>query len=280
MWSPNTPLRKASQPTTGDIEIPEMPFFHRNPITHISTQNIIAREVLTKSPTPTATQAPPALSPSVEEAYRRKCIQLKARLNEVQAANDVKRAKLLRMNRGIDKLRLERVVLLEALNKRTSTNVEDSDGSPSPPPTVCHPDTGSAIQNHLLGSMQCDVLTFIFYSPKKNPFASSAAIVSLPSSRTPMLFPAAPSSNKPSHSPPADPMPFLTQTIPSHPSYKLLLSSLSCYPATVSPLPIPLLHHLRSPGVHSRYSATSSVSRLTGRMPQSQREHSHNNGRP
>ena len=33
-------------------------------------------------------------------------------------------------------MRLERAFLLEQLAKRTSTNVEDSDGSPSPPPTV------------------------------------------------------------------------------------------------------------------------------------------------
>lgn len=35
-------------------------------------------------------------------------------------------------------MRLERAFLLEQLAKRTSTNVEDSDGSPSPPPTVCN----------------------------------------------------------------------------------------------------------------------------------------------
>jgi hypothetical protein len=34
-------------------------------------------------------------------------------------------------------LRIERAFLLEQLAKRTSANVEDSDGSPSPPPTVC-----------------------------------------------------------------------------------------------------------------------------------------------
>jgi hypothetical protein len=36
-------------------------------------------------------------------------------------------------------MRLERAFLLEQLAKRTSTNVEDSEGSPSPPPTVCSP---------------------------------------------------------------------------------------------------------------------------------------------
>jgi non-histone protein 10 len=83
---------------------------------------------------------PPPLPPSVEEAYRRKCIQLKARMNEVEEANDASRIRLTRMKRGIEKLRLERAFLLEQLAKRTSTNVEDSEGSPSPPPTVCAQD--------------------------------------------------------------------------------------------------------------------------------------------
>jgi non-histone protein 10 len=80
---------------------------------------------------------PPPLPPSVEEAYRRKCIQLKQRMNEVEEANDASRQRVVRMERSIQKMRLERAFLLEQLSKRTSTNVEDSEGSPSPPPTVC-----------------------------------------------------------------------------------------------------------------------------------------------
>ncbi|KAK3902069.1 hypothetical protein C8A05DRAFT_34247 [Staphylotrichum tortipilum] len=82
-----------------------------------------------------ATSVPPALPPSVEEAYRRKCIQLKQRTNEVEDANDAARLRLSRLKRQVEKMRLERAFLLEQLAKRTSTNVEDSDGSPSPPPT-------------------------------------------------------------------------------------------------------------------------------------------------
>jgi len=82
-----------------------------------------------------ATATPPALPPSVEEAYRRKCIQLKARTAEVEEANDAARLRLNRIKRQVEKMRLERAFLLEQLAKRTSTNVEDSDGSPSPPPT-------------------------------------------------------------------------------------------------------------------------------------------------
>lgn len=79
---------------------------------------------------------PPPLPPSVEEAYRRKCLQLKRRTNEVEEDNEAARLRLARLRRGVEKLRLERAFLLDQLNKRTSTNVEDSDGSPSPPPTV------------------------------------------------------------------------------------------------------------------------------------------------
>lgn len=78
---------------------------------------------------------PPSLPPSVEEAYRRKCVQLKNRTNEVEDANDAARLRLARIKRQVEKLRVERAFLLEQLSKRTSANVEDSDGSPSPPPT-------------------------------------------------------------------------------------------------------------------------------------------------
>lgn len=79
---------------------------------------------------------PSTLPPSVEEAYRRKCVQLKNRTNEVEDANDAARLRLARIKRQVEKLRIERAFLLEQLAKRTSTNVEDSEGSPSPPPTV------------------------------------------------------------------------------------------------------------------------------------------------
>ncbi|KAL2753465.1 hypothetical protein ACRALDRAFT_1072057 [Sodiomyces alcalophilus JCM 7366] len=81
------------------------------------------------------TAIPPPLPPSVEEAYRRKCIQLKQRINEVEEENDATRLRLARRKRQIEKARVERAFLLEQLSRRTSTNVEDSDGSPSPPPT-------------------------------------------------------------------------------------------------------------------------------------------------
>lgn len=78
---------------------------------------------------------PPSLPPSVEEAYRRKCIQLKQRTKEIEEENDAYSLRLIRLKRQIQKSRFERAILLEQIAKRTSTNVEDSDGSPSPPPT-------------------------------------------------------------------------------------------------------------------------------------------------
>ncbi|KAI0199550.1 hypothetical protein F4808DRAFT_471393 [Astrocystis sublimbata] len=78
---------------------------------------------------------PPSLPPTVEEAYRRKCIQLKERSKEIEDENDAYRLRLARLKRQIQKLRLERAIILDAIAKRTSTNVEDSEGSPSPPPT-------------------------------------------------------------------------------------------------------------------------------------------------
>ncbi|EFW99630.1 hypothetical protein CMQ_7998 [Grosmannia clavigera kw1407] len=83
--------------------------------------------------------APPSsaqsLPPSVEEAYRRKCGLLKQRMADVEETNDAVRVRLARLKRQVEKQRLERAFLLEQLAKRTSANVEDSDGSPSPPPT-------------------------------------------------------------------------------------------------------------------------------------------------
>jgi hypothetical protein len=85
---------------------------------------------------PPANAIPQQPPPSVEEAYRRKCCQIKHRYNQIEESNDAARLRLHRLRRQLDKLRVERAFLLEQIAKRTSTNVEDSEGSPSPPPTV------------------------------------------------------------------------------------------------------------------------------------------------
>ncbi|MCJ1424648.1 hypothetical protein MMC29_002536 [Sticta canariensis] len=89
---------------------------------------------------------PPTLPPSVEEAYKKKCIQLKRRMNEVEESNDAFRLRKVRLMRGIRKMRLERAFLLEILGKRMRKNGsgpngihgfydEDSEGSSEGPPT-------------------------------------------------------------------------------------------------------------------------------------------------
>ena len=88
---------------------------------------------------------PPVLPPSVEEAYKKKCIELKRRLAEVEESNDAFRLRKVRLNRAIRKMRLERALLLENLGKRMRKNGsringgfdEDSEGSSDQPPTVC-----------------------------------------------------------------------------------------------------------------------------------------------
>ncbi|KAK0255153.1 hypothetical protein B0A54_16295 [Friedmanniomyces endolithicus] len=91
------------------------------------------------------TQGTP-LAPSVEKAYYRKCIELKRRLNEVEAANDEAKIKRVRLDRSIMKMRLERAFLLEQLSKRMDVNVDGSEGSADevpaaePPPERPHRD--------------------------------------------------------------------------------------------------------------------------------------------
>ena len=69
------------------------------------------------------------LAPSVEKAYYRKCIELKRRLNEVEAANDEAKIRRVRLDRSIMKMRLERAFLLDELRKRMDHNVDGSEGS-------------------------------------------------------------------------------------------------------------------------------------------------------
>lgn len=75
------------------------------------------------------------LPPSVESAYYRKCIELRRRINDIEENNDGTRQRIQRLNRGIQKMRLERAFLLDQLQKHQEYNMDDSDRSSSPPPT-------------------------------------------------------------------------------------------------------------------------------------------------
>ncbi|KAJ4986109.1 hmg box protein [Stagonosporopsis vannaccii] len=75
------------------------------------------------------------LPPSVETAYYRKCIELRRRINDIEENNDGTRQRIQRLNRGIQKMRLERAFLLDRLQKHQEYSMDDSDRSSSPPPT-------------------------------------------------------------------------------------------------------------------------------------------------
>lgn len=77
------------------------------------------------------------LPASVEESYRQKCKDIKKRIVEIENSNDLFTSRIQRARRAIQRMRLERAFLLEQLEKRTEARVADSEGSPSPPPTVC-----------------------------------------------------------------------------------------------------------------------------------------------
>ena len=106
------------------------------------------RDILTEMASLVAAGNLPApLPPSVEEAYRKKCIELKRRMTEVEESNDAFRLRKVRLTRAIRKMRLERAYLLETLGKRMKKNGigsdelqgifdEESEGSSEGPPTV------------------------------------------------------------------------------------------------------------------------------------------------
>lgn len=103
-----------------------MPPLGRNQTSHSLHE---APQLTRRSTVPAKRAAGTPLAPSVEKAYYRKCIQLKRRLNEVEAANEEARIRRVRLDRAIMKMRLERAFLLEQLSKRVEPNVEGSEAS-------------------------------------------------------------------------------------------------------------------------------------------------------
>jgi hypothetical protein len=75
---------------------------------------------------------PPANPPSVEIAYKRKCIALKKRLAEVEAENEIMRTRNRRGSQYIQKMRLETCMLLERLTKVTGMADEAKAGANNP----------------------------------------------------------------------------------------------------------------------------------------------------
>ncbi|KNG80644.1 hypothetical protein ANOM_010848 [Aspergillus nomiae NRRL 13137] len=66
--------------------------------------------------------------PSVEHAYKRKCVALKKRLNEIEKENDLMRVRNRRGWQYIHKMRLESCILLERLAKVTGMAEEAQAG--------------------------------------------------------------------------------------------------------------------------------------------------------
>lgn len=75
-------------------------------------------------PTAASKSLPSTNPPSIEAAYKRKCIALKKRLNEVEAENEIVRLRNRRGWQYIQKMRLESCILLERLAKVTGMTEE------------------------------------------------------------------------------------------------------------------------------------------------------------
>lgn len=70
--------------------------------------------------------------PSVEVAYKRKCIALKKRLSEIEDENELMRVRNKRSWQYIQKMRLESCILLERLAESTGMANEQGDAVPDP----------------------------------------------------------------------------------------------------------------------------------------------------
>lgn len=120
----------------------------------MSGQNCCMTDLSTSPSTVKGETAPAPLPPSVEAAYKKKCIQLKKRLTEIEADNGAKRLRIDRNKRFIEKMRLEQAIMLEHLGKIQQkkgltpeglpvfdfdADDPDSEGSSEGPPTVRTP---------------------------------------------------------------------------------------------------------------------------------------------
>ncbi|KAF2674029.1 hypothetical protein BT63DRAFT_419343 [Microthyrium microscopicum] len=75
------------------------------------------------------------LPPSIEGAYYKKSIEIKRRIDEIEHNNDKRRSNLERVNRDVQKLRLERALLIDMVKRGVAGKSALSDKSDSPPPT-------------------------------------------------------------------------------------------------------------------------------------------------
>lgn len=74
-----------------------------------------------------------------ELKYKQKCKDLRKRIREIENHNEIVTISIARTKRAIQRIRLERALLLEKLEEKTMLKVDDSDGTPSPPPSPVLP---------------------------------------------------------------------------------------------------------------------------------------------
>lgn len=74
-----------------------------------------------------------------ELKYKQKCKDLRKRIREIENHNEIVTISISRTKRAIQRIRLERALLLEKLEEKTMLKVDDSDGTPSPPPSPVLP---------------------------------------------------------------------------------------------------------------------------------------------
>ncbi|CAK4020167.1 Hypothetical predicted protein [Lecanosticta acicola] len=130
------------------------------------------------------------LAPSVEKAYYRKCIELKRRLNEVEAANDEAKKKRMRLDRAVMKMRLERAFLLDELRKRMDVNVDGSDGSGDeemerPPPDRPHRDKRRRQPASQPAVPSTSTFQATAYTPSAHRTTSDPSLAAIPGGRAP-----------------------------------------------------------------------------------------------
>jgi hypothetical protein len=97
--------------------------------------------------------------PSIELAYKKKCIQLKKRLNEIEAENDSMRARNKRAKSYIQKMRLETCIMLERL--ATLTGMLDDQQAQSGSGPLANPELrakAAAIMDDARAAVGHDVL--------------------------------------------------------------------------------------------------------------------------
>lgn len=107
---PPTPITTSDTQVQANVNAMDTAQTHAGPSSNTAP-------VATNATTGHHSTIPPPLPPSVEEAYKKKCIELRRRKQEVDAENDLARLRVLHLGRSIRKQRLLKALLLEKLRE-------------------------------------------------------------------------------------------------------------------------------------------------------------------